>query len=217
MITRKLICLLLLLATVTAYSQKNFSFSPEKPKPGDVITVIYEPAGDIANTILPVEAIVYQMGNKGRKTDDVVLERLAGKYSGKVTTDTGMNFLYIAFSADKKFDNNFNEGYTIHLYENGEPRKGGYFSESQFYQSLGSYYAGLDRNNDKALAAMEKEIGLFPDNRKQYLYTYIRLLTLVKKDQAQAILQKEIESILKNGLKEEVDYDNLVNFYSLAK
>src|SRR5437762_10351088 len=101
MLTRKFICLLLLLATITSYSQKNFSFSPDKPKPGDVITITYEPGGDIANTILPVEAIVYQMGSKGMKADDVALERVAGKYSGKMIVDTGAKFIFFVFSVYK--------------------------------------------------------------------------------------------------------------------
>jgi thiol-disulfide isomerase/thioredoxin len=217
MFTKKFISLLLLFATITVYSQKNFSFSPEKPKPGEVVTVSYEPAGDIANTILPVEAIVYQMTSKGMKVDDVMLERLAGKYSGKVTTDTGANFIFFAFSADKKIDNNFNNGYTVHLYENGEVRKGSYASESQFYQSLGRYYASIDPNNDKAIAAVEKELNLFPENRKQNLYGYLRLLNTVRKEEAQPLIQKEIEGMLKNGLKEETDYEIVANLYTLSK
>src|SRR5215216_5110137 len=153
MLTRKLLIVLLLLAATTTFSQKNFSYSPEKPKPGDVITITYEPAGDIANTILPVEGLVYQMGSKGRKTDDLVLERMGNKFTGKVTTDTSINFVYLGFSANKKFDNNYNEGYFIHLYENGEVRKGSYFYKSSFYQFMGAQI-GVERNNDKALAAM---------------------------------------------------------------
>src|SRR5258705_7670909 len=40
---------------------------------------------------------------------------------------------------------------------------------------------------------------------------------MIKKDDAQKIVQKEIESLLKTGLKEETDYGNLENFYMLAK
>lgn len=216
MFIRKILTGLLLLTAITTYSQKNFSYSPEKPGAGSVISFTYEPAGDIANTILPVEAIVYQLGNKGIKTDDIVLERTGNKFTGKIVTDTSMNFLYLSFSSDKKFDNNFNEGYIIHLYENGEVKKGSYFSESGFYQYMGSQ-AGVERNNDKAFAAIQKEVTLFPENKKLYLFTYMQLLTAVKKDEAPALLQKEIESILKTGLKEESDYDNLINLYTLAR
>jgi thiol-disulfide isomerase/thioredoxin len=217
MINRKFICLLLLLSAVTSYSQKNFSFSPEKPRPGDVITITYEPAGDIANTILPVEALVHQMTGKGRKVDDLLLERIANKYSAKFQTDTGANFIFLSFSADKKFDNNFNEGYIIQLYDNEKPRKGSYANESLFYQAYGSYYAGVEKNNEKALAALDNEFKYYPEQKNSYLVSYIRFQTLINKDQAQNIISKEIESQLKNGLSQEIDYDNMINLYSLAK
>ena len=216
MFTRKFIVALLLIVTVTAKSQKNFIYTPEKPKPGDKITFTYEPAGDIANTIKPVEGVVYQMGKRGNKADDIVLERKAGIYTGTITTDTAMNFLYFGFTADKKFDNNFNEGYYIQLYENDKPRDGSFMAKANLYQYAGRQ-VGVDVNNEKALEAYDKEFESFPDNKKTYLYGYIRLLTQVRKDDAQKIVQKEIESLLKTGLKEEIDYSNLENLYMLAK
>ena len=206
---------MVLLIAIAAQAQKNFTFTPEKPKPGDVITFTYEPAGDIANTILPVEGVIYQVG-KGSKADDIIMQRKGSKYAGTITTDPDMNFLYLGFSADKKFDNNFNEGYYIQLYENDKPRKESYFALGNFYQYMGRQ-VGLDPNNEKALAAMEKEFELYPDSRKTYLASYIRLQTLVKKDDAPKIVQKEIESLLKAGLKEETDYSNLESMYQLAK
>ena len=209
MFTRKLLSVLLLLSAIATQAQKNFSYLPENPKPGDVITFTYEPAGDIANTILPVEGVIYQMGTRGRKADDLVMEKKAGKYTGSFTTDTAMSFVYLGFTADKKFDNNFNEGYTILLYENNLPRKGGYSSKATFYQFLGSQQAGIEASNEKALAAMEKEIELNPDSRKAFLNTYIRLQTIVNKDEAANIVQKEIESLQKVGMKDERDNNNL--------
>jgi len=54
MLYQKFFTALLLIASITLKAQKNFTYTPEKPKPGDVITFTYEPAGDIANTIKPV-------------------------------------------------------------------------------------------------------------------------------------------------------------------
>jgi thiol-disulfide isomerase/thioredoxin len=205
-----------LFITILTQAQKNFTYTPEKPKPGDVITFTYEPAGDIANSLKPIEGVVYQNGKRGSKADDIVMEKKGGKYTGTITTDTAMGFLYLGFKSDKKFDNNFNEGYYIHLYENDKPRDGSYFSKSGLYQ-YGGRQVGLDANNEKALEAIEKEIELYPDNRKIYLFTLVRLQTLVHQDDAAKIVQKEIESVLKGGLKDETDYNNLENLYSLAK
>ena len=207
---------LLLIVSIATQAQKNFTYTPEKPKPGDVIRFTYEPVGDIANTILPVEGVVYQMGKGGSKADDIVMEKIAGKYSGSFTTDTAMNFVYLGFSADKKFDNNFNDGYNILLYDNDKPRNGSYYSQSLFYQFSGRQ-VGLEPSNEKALATIEKEMELYTENKKEYFFSLVRLQTLVKKDDATKIVQKGIESVLKSGLNDESDYWNLENLYQLAK
>ena len=216
MLYQKCITALLLIASITLNAQKNFTYTPEKPKPGDVITFTYEPAGNIANTLKPVEGTVYQSGSRSSKADDLVMEKKAGKYSGSFMADTAMSFVYLSFSADNKLDNNFNEGYTILLYDYDKPRSTANINLSNFFQFNGRR-VGVDANSEKALAAMENEFSLYPDIKKKYLVTYIRLQTLVKKDDAAKIIQKEIESQLRNGLKEEADYSNLESLYSLAK
>jgi len=208
--------LLLLLISASSYAQQNFSFSPEKPKPGETITITYRTAGDIANTILPVEAIVYQYGQNKQKADDLPLKKTADGYTASFTSDTSANFIFFSFAADKKFDNNNNDGYTISLYENDKVRKGSYINQYMFYQFLGND-AGVERNNEKALAAMEKEFSLYPDNRKPWLSSYVRLKNNVKKDATNTLALQEIESIFKSGLKEEADYETLAGLYSLAK
>ena len=37
---------------MNVFAQTNFTISPEKPKPGDLITITYEPAGDLANPLV---------------------------------------------------------------------------------------------------------------------------------------------------------------------
>jgi thiol-disulfide isomerase/thioredoxin len=214
---RSLLSALLLFVFISAQAQTNFTYTPEKPKPGDLITFTYEPAGDLANNLIPPDAAVYQAGALGSKSDDVVLERKARKFTGSFTADTGMSFVYLAFSVDNKFDNNFNEGYTILLYDNDKPRKGANYSKSTFYQYLGRQRAGLDANNEKALAALQAEFALYPENKKSYLLNYVRLQTLLKKEETAKIVQAEIESLLKSGLNLEVDYSNLEALYQLAK
>ncbi len=216
MIIKRILLAAFVLFAVTAQSQKNFTYSPEKPKPGEVITFTYEPGGDIANSVKPVEAILYQVGKGKSKTDDLKMERKGAKYNGTITADTGMNFIYLGFKVDRKFDNNFNEGYYIHLYDNDKPRAESYFALANLYQYMGRQ-VGMDPNNDKALAAMEKEFELYPETKKTYLLSYVRLQTLIKKDEATKIAQQEIESILKTGLKEETDYSYLESLYGIAK
>jgi hypothetical protein len=70
---------------------------------------------------------------------------------------------------------------------------------------------------EKALDALEKEFESYPDSRKAYLSNYYYVVNQVKKDQAPAMILKEIESQLKSGLKEEMDYGNIEYLYNIGK
>ncbi len=65
---KKILFLLFSVSTVSCFAQQNFTYTPEKPKPGETISFTYEPSGDIANTLLPVEAVLYQKGNSATKS-----------------------------------------------------------------------------------------------------------------------------------------------------
>lgn len=216
MLFRKLLVLLLLVATLTVHSQKNFTYSPEHPKPGDVITFTYQPAGDIANTILPVEAVAYLWGERGYKAEDIKLTKVADKFTGSIQTDASRNFVNFGFSAKDKFDNNFNEGYYILLEDNDKPARYSNYNLAIFY-SFGGMRVGVERNNEKAVAAYEKEYSLYPDTKKNTFIQYLRVKTQLAKDNAPALIQKEIEAYVKAGLKDEMDYTNLEALYQLAK
>lgn len=206
--------LLLMFLSNIAQSQ-NFTFSPQKPKPGETITVTYEPAGDIANTLKTVEATYHSFGTVSESTDDITLTRTGSKYQFTLPTDTSIQFVYFGFSADGKYDNNFNNGYWIQFYNGDKVRQGSNNSLSFFYQFMGSS-VGVERSFEKALTAMENEFSLYPDSRKGNTTAYYRVLSRVKKDVAPTLIQKEIESMLKKGLKEEADYTQLNELYQVA-
>ena len=216
MSTKNILSAILCLLTVAGFAQTNFTVSPEKPKPGDLLTITYTPAGDIANTLKPVEAEVYSYMSKGTSSEDLPLTRAGNKYTATVQTDTGVKFVFFAFSADGKKDNNFNNGYYVLFYNGDKLLEGSYANLSAFYQYSG-YNAGVERDNAKALEMLEKEIAAYPDAKKKNLTTYAYLTNQVKKDAGPALIQKEIESILKAGLKTEDDYSNLETLYSFLK
>ncbi len=203
----------LLFSVAGVYAQQKFQFTPEKPQAGDLIRITYEPAGDIANTLVPVEGVVYLQGSTDQ-ADDMVLKKDGKKYTATVQTDTSHNFIYFSFTADKKTDNNFNDGYWIQLYDGEKIKKGSHLSLARFYNFN---MAGVKENADKQFAFFEKELTLYPESKKTNLVQYARLLTSFKKAEAVPLIQKEIESLLKEGLKEETDYTNLEMLYIITK
>jgi len=205
-----------LVGAFSLIAQQNFTYTPSAPKAGDVITVTYSPAGDLANTLKKVEAAVYLSGSKGRKADDLLLTKSGKKYTATIKTDTASNFIQLGFFVDKKFDNNFGEGYYILLHQGDKVKKGAYASLGVYNQ----YYAeetGSEPNKAKALESFEKEFALYPESKKKFGGTYYSLLTSEKKSEAQSIIQKEIETTLKAGLKTEDDYSYIEMLYGVAK
>ena len=104
----------------------------------------------------------------------------------------------------------------MQLYDGDKVKKGSNFGAAQFYQYYGDQ-VGVESNNEKALKFMEKEFALYPETRKTYLPSYLRVYNTVNKVQGNTAVQKEIETALKNGLKDESDYSLLENLYAIAK
>ena len=207
---------LALLAGLTANAQQNFTYQPAHPKPGDVITVLYTPAGDLAKTTKTVEAVYYLHSGKGVKADDLKLVQNGNSYMATVATDTLVNLVQLGFYADETFDNNFNEGYQVQLWDGDKVCKGSFASLSNVYSSYGSN-TGLDPDPAKALVMLEKERALYPDNKKATEWTYYYLLGKVKKDTLLPVIEKEVEAAMKAGLATEDDYSRVANLYSRAK
>ena len=211
----------LLLLAGNAVAQDNFTYTPQNPKPGDVITITYEPSGTLLGTMKPVEAVYYVSGYapggyKNLDADELVLTRQGKKYTGTIKTDTAAALVTLGFSADKNFDNNFNKGYYIILNEGEKPRKGAHTALSFFYQFDGSR-VGVERDAEKALEAVKKEMEQNADVKKELLPMYVRLVSTVKKEEAPALVQKEIETFIKAGLKTEDDYTALQNLYNATR
>lgn len=215
---RKSLSLLLAAGFLLAANAQNgnFTIKPEKPRPGDTVTISYQPAGNLAGHMGAISSVVYQHGGPVQKTEDLVMQKKGIGYTAVIPTDTAMNFVYLSFAANGQFDNNQQEGYYFHLYQGDAIRKGSYISQYAFYQFLGQQ-AGVERNNEKALAALENEFRLYPESKKNNLINHTRLLMAMKKEDGAAIAQKAIEALLKSGLNEENDYDNLSGLYGLAK
>lgn len=210
---------MLLLATcwtLTTWAQDNLQLSPEKPKPGDVVTVTYTPSGELGGTIQPIEAVVRQSSKTINKADDLILQRKNGTWVGSFTVDTAASFIYFGFSVDKKFDTNKGSGYTLFIYDGDKPRAGAYYGQSLFYQYAGTQ-VGVESDYTKAKTALESEFEVDPSAKKDYAFTYARIQVQLKKDDAAKIYQKEIETLLKNGLTVEADYSNLETFYQAAR
>jgi len=211
----KILITFLLLVAINSYGQSNFSFTPEKPQAGEPITITYTPSGLITNTDLALEAVGYNFpGKKGMSAQEIQMKKSGKVFSGTVSTDTSSNLVFFKFSAGDQIDNNNNKGHWIQLYKDGKLKKGADYSVALFYRSLGRD-AGVDPTYDEAFKYMDKEYDRFPEEKKKDIVGYLQLYSQVHKDLAPPLIQKEIESAMKAGLKDEDDYNKVQQLYAL--
>jgi len=207
-----------IIAGTMAKAQQNFTFQPAHPKPGDTITVQYKPAGDLVNIKEKVEAVFYLYCKDGYrvKADDLPLTKVGNSYIAKVCTDTSFNLVQLGFYVDKTFDNNFDQGYTIQLWNGDTVCKGSFASLSNFYSESGRL-TGVKTDFPKALTMMEKEKSLFPADFQTYEWRYYYVLSKIKKDTILPLIENEVEKAMKAGLTTEHDYQRVAMLYDQAK
>jgi hypothetical protein len=211
----KILITFLLFVAINSYGQSNFSFTPEKPQAGEPITITYTPSGLITNTDLALEAVAYNFpGKKGVSAQEIQMKKSGKVFTGTISTDTSSNLIFFKFSAGDQIDNNNNKGYWIQLYADGKLKKGADYSVALFYRSLGRD-AGIDPTYDKALKYLDREYDHFPEDKKKDIVGYLQIYSRVHKDIAPALIQKEIESAMNAGLKDEGDYDKVQQLYAL--
>jgi thiol-disulfide isomerase/thioredoxin len=212
-----LVILLVACATVS-FSQTNLLIKPSKPQSGDVIQIEYTPAGDLANTMGKVEAVMYVYSVNGRVADDLPLTKSGKKYTAKIPTDTSSNFVQLGFYVGEKYDNNYNNGYYLHLYKGDKIKEGSFKSLSSFYQ-FGASDTRVDKDELKGLAAIQKEFELYPQSKRKFFFNYLGLVKATKGD-VNAVVQEQIRNKLTEGLKTEDDYvfiEMLNNYIKLTE
>lgn len=209
----KTLTIILAVLAGSTHAQSNFVFTPEKPKPGDIIQITYTPAGNIANTLKPVEAIAHVIGVDSEDFEDLALRKTGKSYTATISTDTAVRLIRVAFHVNNKFDNNFGEGYAIQLYQNDKPVSKSSGLLAGIYQ-FGDEDFGIDQNRAKAVELYEQEFRNYPNNRRQYLVFYYRAFNVINKEGVSEKVLWEIETILKDGLVTEDDYSLLEGLYA---
>ncbi len=200
----------LILLSFYCFAQGEFTFSPEKPKPGEAVTISYKPA-----SVVPVKISGMEFRGFAPHDLDFEAKRAAGKYTATITTDTSSTLVYFSITAGGALDNNQGNGYTIELYENDKPRKNANIAKSYFYQYYGED-SGITNDKERALAALERELQFHPDNRSAKVSVF-RAKLADDAGKGSTLIQSEIDAFKQAGLKTEADYNYLSQLYSIVK
>ena len=208
-------CILVLVSATL--SAQSFTWQPVQPKPGEKITVTYDPSGTVLASAKNIKAVVYSFNNTNTTAEDLALTKSGNKYKASFMADTGARVMAIGFQSGKQKDPNGKDGYLIAAYRNGKEVTGAQLAYSMLYDFYGKYLFDMEEQPERALAAIEKEWTSHPENADKNMGTYISLLSRVKKKEAQpeilAILEKRMaEPVISEGA-----YGLAINWFGRLK
>ncbi|RYG03206.1 MAG: hypothetical protein EOO02_08955, partial [Chitinophagaceae bacterium] len=110
---------------VNVAAQQPLKFQPEKPKPGEKITISYNPSGTTLMGLENPDAIIYMLEGALPVAKEVKLAKSGTGYTGEFTTNDSTHALFVVFEKDGKKDFNAADGYYTYLYsKEGQPVQG---------------------------------------------------------------------------------------------
>ncbi|UZR94315.1 hypothetical protein [Chondrinema litorale] len=182
----------MLIPIVKSTAQSNLEIDPKEPKPGDEVTVTYNPANTplAESVVIKGRAIMYEKTAVRILTADILLKQTGGKWLGKFNLLRGSVAINIFFENNSnEIDSNKGEGYIYYLKDSN----GTIFQGAKAAIASGVYGMLSDQKfpNDKTKTRklLEEEFSKNPDLLQYYFATYYRTFNLYDKDESKFITE----------------------------
>ena len=160
-----------LFAQIPLNAQK-FTCSPEKPVPGETVTIQYDPTGTPLEGLTTFDAVAYLFDfdqNDMAVAIEIPLKKEGNSYMGTVATTKTATALLFGFEnlEAKKSDNNDENGYKVLFYQSDRSKAvpGAYATKSMIFGGYG-YLGGVKTDREKALTLMQTEFELNPSSKQ---------------------------------------------------
>ncbi|MBS7562869.1 redoxin domain-containing protein [Mucilaginibacter sp. Bleaf8] len=189
----------LAMQTAIAQSTSHLTLSDPYPKPGEKLTLTYNPEGTPLAGEKGLSATVYFIDNKDFPTDDIALKPVGKSLQGQLTIPATAKSFMIRIGKDDLVDNNSDKGY-IYLVHNGKkPVPGAYASKAYILSTgMGSALANIKRDIDGSIDLYKKDITENPGIDKEYQSNYYMLLAGKKDPASAALLNEKLNSLSKS-------------------
>lgn len=207
-------CLLVLLSALNALAQKNLTFEPAKPKPGETITIRYNPSASTLFGIEDIAANAYLIVNKQLPyVQAVTLKKDGNEYTGQIKTNDSTSAVFLKFFKDEKTDNNNEAGYYTLLYgSDGKPLQGANLAAGTVFNQMG-YFVGLKPNAETGSKLRQEEFRAYPSSKEKYKSLYMTFLSQSKDDADKEELKKILDAVVADKSTSEADLQNAKNLY----
>jgi len=191
----------------------KFSYLPERPMPGDTITVRFDPAGTGLANAESVEAVAYIYAKSQLEAESLTLQKIENHWTGTLETkreDRGIVFKYLS---GRTVESNQKKGYVILLNDqNGTPVAGAQAGLAEALGGWGTTSADLERDPVRALELFDKDFAAHPEAKREFLASYLGLITRLKKEEGETIARQELEALAKSPDLTVKDLNTLYNW-----
>jgi hypothetical protein len=165
-----LVAVLLLSCSKEEHFNGSFSYSPGIIKPGQDITVKYNPDSSNLKGKEEIRLVAYLYSNKLNNTLDVSLTKSGSIYSGKVRTEENTLGVLFKFTSGDEIDNNNKEGYVVFLSnDEGERIAGSLAGYGEALSRWGAYYSDLELDREKAFKYLSEDFNINPEVKSRFL------------------------------------------------
>ena len=180
---------------------QSFLAVPEKPKPGDNITIIYTPSDKAMENTTSIEATAYLF--EGGVPIAVELELKDNGEGLTASFSSGMKTKAVLFSfknqKGEEMDNKDEKGYKLMIYDvnTNQPVRGAFAEKARMYNEY-RYLASVKRDQEKGLNLLKREFSAHAKSRynTDYYLNYVFWAKKQKDTEALAKAETRMEEIL---------------------
>ncbi|RPI68611.1 MAG: hypothetical protein EHM47_14305, partial [Ignavibacteriales bacterium] len=191
----------------------TFDFYPEKPEPGDEITVFYNADSTKLALHDSIEMMVYLYNVKLDNTLGVEMKKVDKGWEGRIKTNKDTKGLLIKFKDEDIFDNNEKKGYVIHLYDGENIVPGSIAGLGGAVLNWGSYYLDLERDFKLSVKYFEEDFNHNPEIKNEYLDAYLLAYSQVYPEFSDSVVKNELIKLESKGNLTEENLAALSDWY----
>ena len=190
-----------------------FDFHPEKPEPGDEITIFYNADSTKLSSSEKIDMNAYLYSIKLDDAVGVEMKKTGKGWEGKIKTTKETRGIIIKFKDEETVDNNNKEGYVIHLYDGDKPVAGSVAGLGGAVLNWGSFYIDIERDFELAMKYLEEDFNANPEIKSEYLNAYLLTYSQLHPQNADSIARVELSQLEKKENLSENDLDVLIDWY----
>ena len=209
------VCLLILTMCQTQQTfTGKFKIDPQNAKPGDEITVYYNPDSTNLAGKKNIECTAYFYNSDLINTVDVPLEQKNNFWQGSLKINNEAYGIIFNFKSDEEKDNNNKSGYVVYLKNTKDENIPGCIAGyAAAINRWGAYYLDLDRDREKALSLFEKEFAKNQQVKEQFLNSYFEVVSSVEPEKENEIIDSDLKQLENKSSLNEKELELLTTWY----